>query len=392
MYCLSEEQIGYILNDIRARGVELEDLQSNLLDHICCIIEENLKEGEDFESFYQQTISRFYKKDLLEIEEETITLIIFKNYYAMKKAMLISGLLSTFFLSTGIVLKFLQAPGGSVGLVLGMVTLSLVFLPLLFTLKAREKKSAKEKLIIGLGTFAAILMCLSILFKVMHWPWSLWLGLGSVFILILFFLPVYLVSGLRNPDTKVNAIVSSILLIGGCGMFLSLVSMKRIQGTVITDISLYTNNEVILKAEQRNVANLLSHNNSTLTPTAQRIIALCEDLKSLTWENETGFRAVNLNAPNEPALHRDYDADFMFKENADALSKFNELVKTLQTYNSNGQLKSLHGFVAISFENTILQYTKNKKIFFQSLLTAMSNFSQIEMTVLQNEAGALALK
>ena len=47
MYNLSEQQIEYILNDIRRNGVEMEDLQLNLLDHICCIIEQNLKEGAE---------------------------------------------------------------------------------------------------------------------------------------------------------------------------------------------------------------------------------------------------------------------------------------------------------------------------------------------------------
>ncbi len=77
MYCLSDEQIDYILNDIRRNGVEMKDLQLNLLDHICCIIEQELKEGDDFGHFYQQTIRRFYRNNLREIEEETIDLLTF---------------------------------------------------------------------------------------------------------------------------------------------------------------------------------------------------------------------------------------------------------------------------------------------------------------------------
>ena len=82
MYCLSDKQIEYILNDIRRNGVEMEDLQLNLLDHICCIIEQNLEENGDFENFYSATLKTFYKKELREIEEETKTLLTFKNYYS----------------------------------------------------------------------------------------------------------------------------------------------------------------------------------------------------------------------------------------------------------------------------------------------------------------------
>ena len=79
MYCLNEKQIDFILDDIRRNGVELEDLQSNLLDHICCIIEQELEENGDFEQFYFSTIKKFYKNELREIEEETISLLNFKN-------------------------------------------------------------------------------------------------------------------------------------------------------------------------------------------------------------------------------------------------------------------------------------------------------------------------
>ena len=78
MYKLKDQHIDFILNDISARGVTIEDLQYNLLDHICCIIENNLEENGDFENFYQRTVQSFFKKDLKEIEDETISLIIFK--------------------------------------------------------------------------------------------------------------------------------------------------------------------------------------------------------------------------------------------------------------------------------------------------------------------------
>lgn len=99
MYQISDQQIDYILNDISARGVEMESLQQNLLDHVCCIIENNLEENGDFENFYQKTIKSFYKDELWEIEEETLLLLTYKNYYTMKKIMINSGIAAaTFFI------------------------------------------------------------------------------------------------------------------------------------------------------------------------------------------------------------------------------------------------------------------------------------------------------
>src|SRR5579872_6018085 len=128
MYCISNQQIDFILNDISARGVTMESLQQDILDHVCCIIEQNLEENGDFEGLYFKTIQTFYKHELKEIEEETISLLTNKHFYTMKKVMIYSGVSSAVLLSMGIVFKFLSWPGARVGIVLGIGILTLVFL------------------------------------------------------------------------------------------------------------------------------------------------------------------------------------------------------------------------------------------------------------------------
>jgi hypothetical protein len=226
MYCLNDKQIDFILNDISARGVEMESLQQNLLDHICCVIEQNLEADGDFESFYQKTIKTFYKDALWEIEEETLLLLTFKNYYAMKKTMIAGGIFSATTMTIGLILKFLHLPGASALILLGVVSLGFLFLPLMFILKAKEKQNKKDKLIIGLGTAFGILISFAILFKIMHWPGANIMGVISIAIMLLVFTPVYFFTGIRNPDTKVNTIVVTILLIMGCALFLTLVNSR----------------------------------------------------------------------------------------------------------------------------------------------------------------------
>ena len=130
MYCLSDKQIDYILNDIGARGVEMESLQQNLVDHVCCIIEQNLEVNGDFENFYQKTIQTFYKDELWEIEEETLLLLTYKNYYTMKKIMINSGIFSAFTFFAGSIFKIMHWPGSSPLIILAMLASSFIFLPL----------------------------------------------------------------------------------------------------------------------------------------------------------------------------------------------------------------------------------------------------------------------
>lgn len=94
MYRVSDEQIEFILDDIKRRGIEMEDLQLNLLDHICCILEKDLNETDDFNEKYNKTIKQFFKTELSEIEEETKLLTRFKNYYQMKRFLYILLILS----------------------------------------------------------------------------------------------------------------------------------------------------------------------------------------------------------------------------------------------------------------------------------------------------------
>jgi len=85
MYSLSEQQLDFILSDINARGVRLESLQYDLLDHICVIIEQKLEKEEDFDQCYEATISAFYRQELREIEEETIFLLARRNRLTLSR-------------------------------------------------------------------------------------------------------------------------------------------------------------------------------------------------------------------------------------------------------------------------------------------------------------------
>ena len=131
MYTLSDQQVEFILKDIQQKGIHTEDLQQNLLDHICCILETEMKADDDFERVYTLVLQRFYKNELLEIEQETQDLLTFKNFYFMKKVMILSGLSTAGTFILGSVCKVMHWPGASFFFVLAIGLLSFLFLPLL---------------------------------------------------------------------------------------------------------------------------------------------------------------------------------------------------------------------------------------------------------------------
>jgi hypothetical protein len=380
MYHLTDQQIDFIINDISARGVEMESLQQDLLDHVCCIIEQELEANGDFQRFYETTIKTFYKKELREIEEETRSLLTNKNYYAMKKIMIASGIISAALLTMGIALKFLHMAGASFGIVIGTVLFSFLFLPLMFTLKIKEKQQTKDKVLLGLGSLVGILISLAILFKIQHWPLANILGITSVGILILGYLPINLVTGIRNPDTKINTIVSSVLLIAGCGLFLSLArSPQGSKAVYIKTTANFVRNNQLVQNELLQFEKLAD--GKKMNSSGQQIIAACEELKSFILEKETGLNTIGPDFESKQAWLGETYSEIYFGEGASGSSKLQALKQMVKDYNKAGAATSEFRQLP---DEVIITASGNERI-----LDALNNLVQLELFVLQNEELAI---
>jgi hypothetical protein len=85
MYCISDEQIDFILNDLSEQGIETESLRQSLLDHICILVEQGLELDGDFAQFYSSVIKTFYSRELREIEAGARLLSTYKHHLALNK-------------------------------------------------------------------------------------------------------------------------------------------------------------------------------------------------------------------------------------------------------------------------------------------------------------------
>lgn len=386
MYQLKDKHIDFILNDISARGVTMEDLQYNLLDHICCIIEKNLEENGDFENFYKRTVQSFFKNELKEIEEETISLIIFKNYYTMKKVMIISGTVAVGLLSIGLFLKFMHWPGASIGILLGITILSLVFLPLMFILKIKEKQNIKDKITIGIGAFAGILISLGTLFKIMHWPYANIMMSSSIAILMLLFLPFYFFSGIRNPETKVNTIVSSILLISASGLLFTL--MRSPRATFLIDKQLtetYLRDDQLLRFEMNEGTSLVDSTNTELNKKGLEIIEHCDLIKKrfIELESENGSKDLQADLQNNIVMHEHTIQAGFRNDMYSALSdKLEVLAKEYNVLALNAKQ------LPVTFESI----SNSKEANSMSCFVMLNQLTLVQRTVLQNKRSLVACK
>lgn len=96
MYCLSDEQVDFIANDIRERGIHLPGLHENLLDHICILLEEKLERPEEFETIYSSVLKTFYTSELKEIEKEALFLAQYGRHRVLSRGVFFLILFSIF--------------------------------------------------------------------------------------------------------------------------------------------------------------------------------------------------------------------------------------------------------------------------------------------------------
>jgi murein DD-endopeptidase MepM/ murein hydrolase activator NlpD len=92
MIKLTNQQIEIILHEIKARGVSYAPIQEELLDHIACLIEQEMEKGYSFKTAEQLVWTNFHDDALLEIQSETISLLNYKPKRMKKIALsLVAG-------------------------------------------------------------------------------------------------------------------------------------------------------------------------------------------------------------------------------------------------------------------------------------------------------------
>ncbi|MEP0264325.1 hypothetical protein [Dokdonia sp.] len=167
---LTSKQEDTIKALVKKQGIQLPSLQDDIIDHLCCVVESQLGKEKEFDQLLQEAIIDIAPNGLKDIQHQTIFLLNSKRILIMKKLMYSIGFLGALSLTAGIAFKLFWYPGADILFTIGIITLFLVFIPLvaLDRYKVAISKTLSERLKIVLGAIAAIIAGITVLFKIFH--------------------------------------------------------------------------------------------------------------------------------------------------------------------------------------------------------------------------------
>jgi hypothetical protein len=238
MRALTSTQVAMIRGDIRASGVELRDLEDDLLDHICTTLEIESDSQTSFDLLYEEVKARVCPNGYKELHDETIVLIT-QKYNSMKKFMNTTGIIGSASLLGGSLFKLMQFPGAGIMLGVGTLIILLGYLPLMLILALQQTDTSIGKLRNISGYIGANLIVAGIFLQVMHWADNRVLMAGLA-IFILLFVPLYLKAAGKDAIMKIQPATLSVLLIAIVSSLFAF-SIKRPSHTFYDSLAIITN-------------------------------------------------------------------------------------------------------------------------------------------------------
>ena len=198
---LSLQHIDQISHDIGREEITFSHLLEDLIDHVCCDVENEMQNGLSFSEAYRKVKQKMGSRRLKEIQEETLYAVDTK-YRFMKNTMKISGVAGTVLFGFAALFKIQHWPLAGALMTLGALVLAFIFLPSALSVLWKETHNRKRLFLVFSAFFAGMLFIFGTLFKIQHWPMAGALLTLAALSGILFFIPALALSRLSDQENK----------------------------------------------------------------------------------------------------------------------------------------------------------------------------------------------
>ena len=200
---LTLHHIDQISDDIKREEIIFSHLLEDLIDHVCCDVEYEMKTGLNFAEAYKRVKQKMGSRRLKEIQEETLYAVDTKYRY-MKNTMKISGVAGTILFGFAALFKIQHWPMAGVMMTLGAFILAFILLPSSLSVLWKETHNRKRLFLVISAFIAGMLLIIGILFKIQHWPMAGSILTLAVLSCILFFIPALALSKLSDQENRVK--------------------------------------------------------------------------------------------------------------------------------------------------------------------------------------------
>ncbi len=220
-----DQNIDRIKGDLSKSGLTYDRLQDDVLDHVCCMLEEELESGEDFESSYDKILDFIGNKTLENLQHQTL-LLLDKKFQSMKNFTYLFGLTTAIIAIIGALFKRMHWPGASILLAVGIGLVLLVFLPLYFVINYREQTEKKNPVYAIVGYFTMATLLCAALFKIQHWPGANVLIETSIVLLVIGFIPLYVVNAFQKVGKQKIGLPYVVMVLIGAAVLLTFINVN----------------------------------------------------------------------------------------------------------------------------------------------------------------------
>ncbi|MGE5348266.1 MAG: GldL-related protein [Actinomycetota bacterium] len=242
---LTFSDIERIRKDVLSQEICFSHLADELVDHLCCDVENEMAGGLCFRDAWLKVKSSMGHRRLREIQEETLYAVDTK-YRNMKNTMKISAIAGTIMLGFAALFKIMHWPGAGIMLTLGSLLLAFVFMPSALTVLWKETHSGKKLFLYISAFITAMLFIVGVTAKVQHWPMAgLILALGSLSG-VFAFVPALLAAKLKDQENKPKKLV---YILGAAGLICCILGLLfKIQHWPMASILLTAGSVIIFFA------------------------------------------------------------------------------------------------------------------------------------------------
>ena len=186
---LNELQIKRIADTVNESNIASAELKVDLIDHLCCIAEDEMSKGKDFETAYGVAFQRFCPNGLNEIQNETVFLFTSKSRKRLDRTMYVSGFTALTGALITTVMKLLHLPFAQLALLATFFVVVLAFFPAVYIRLFRQKTNGMKSL--RLDLIGALLLVVSVVFLINHWPFMQLLLLAAFVCIYIALFPLF---------------------------------------------------------------------------------------------------------------------------------------------------------------------------------------------------------